>query len=143
MQEKENSRQKFVENIRQWITLDNQSKELWKNMKEIREKKRKNCEEIHFFANQNGLQKTRIDVSDGTLQFIEKKESSSLSLQYVESSLAKFMNEADVKTIMTYIRENRPSKLVREISRTYTNNKTNKEDKEEDKEENEEIDELR
>jgi len=140
MQEKENSRQQFVENIRQWITLDTQSKELWRNMKEIREKKRKNCEEIHFFANHNGLQKTRIDISDGTLQFIEKKESSSLSLQYVESSLAKFMNEADVKTIMTYIRENRPSKIVREISRTYTN-KTNKEDKE-DKEENEEIDEL-
>lgn len=127
----ENSRQQFVENIRQWITLDNQSKQLWENMKEIRETKRKMCEEIHFFANQNGLQKTRIDVSDGTLRFIEKKESTSLSLQYVENSLGKFMNEEDVKTIMTHIRENRPIKTVREISRIYS-----------DKDKNEEIEET-
>jgi hypothetical protein len=127
----ENSRQQFVENIRQWITLDNESKQLWENMKEIRETKRKICEEIHFFANQNGLQKTRIDVSDGTLRFIEKKESASLSLQYVENSLGKFMNEEDVKTIMTHIRENRPIKIIKEISRTYSNNKTNKEEQDE------------
>ena len=119
----ENSKTAFVENIREWISLDNESKRLWETIKEIREKKRNICEKIHSFANENGLQKTRIDVTDGSLRFVEKKEFGNLSLQYVESSLGKFMEDEDVKIIMDYIRENRTMKVSRDISRTYTTKK--------------------
>jgi len=115
----ENSKTGFVENIREWIHLDNESKQLWEKMKEIREKKRDICEKIHKYANETGLQKTRIDISDGSLRFIEKKEFANLSLQYVESSLGKFIEDEDVKIIMAFIRENRTMKFVRDISRTY------------------------
>lgn len=135
-----NPKQAFVENIREWVALDTESKSLWKKTKEIREKKRELSEKIHEFVNANNMQKTRIDITDGSLRFMEKKETGSLTLQYIETSLAKFIDDDDVKTIMAYIRENRSTKIVRDIGRSYTDkNKETEMEKYKEKDEENDI----
>ena len=113
-------KQTFVTNLREWMNLDSESKELWKKSKEIRQRKRELCTNIHEYVEAAGMKKTRIDVPDGSLRFIDKTEYGTLSLKYVQSCLAKFMEEEDVETIMAHIKENRTSKIVNDIKRTYT-----------------------
>ena len=118
-------KQTFVANLREWLNLDTESRTLWEKTKEIRMKKKELCSKIHEYVEFAGMKKTRIDIPDGSLRFIDKTEYGTLSMKYIEECLAKFMEEEDVNTIMAYIKENRTSKITNEIKRTYNVQETN------------------
>ena len=114
-------KQAFVNHIREWLNLDTESKVLWKKHRDMCEQKRILCDKMHEYADATGMKQTRIDINDGSLRFVDKTEYGALSMKYIESCLAKFMEDDDVNTIMTYIRDNRTSRLVNDIKRTIHN----------------------
>ena len=111
----------FTESIKKWVTLDNQVKACYDKAREIREQRNELGDSIMEYVDTSGLNNTTIKISDGKLRFTPTKQTSSLTLNYIEDCLHKCLGDSDiVKQTMTYIKKNREVKVSRDIKRTYT-----------------------
>ena len=71
----------------------------------------------NYMAN-NSIQNKRIEISDGHLRYVEKKEYSPLTFSYIETCLSQVIKNSDqVEYIMKYIKENREVKTSMDIRR--------------------------
>ena len=108
----------FEEEIKQWVSIDNQLQLLNEKSKDLREKKAQLQNNILSFAEKNKLEKNVIQISDGKLQFVETKNYPSLTFKYVEKSLSEIIhNPTQCSQIMQYLKEKREIKTVKEIKR--------------------------
>ena len=111
----------FEEKIQTWVTLDNQIKLLNDRARELREQRNEAEESIHNYVETQNLSNATVKISDGKLRFAPTKQTSSLTLSYVEDCLHKCLGDSDiVKQTMMYIKKNREVKVSRDIKRTYT-----------------------
>ena len=111
----------FTESIKQWVSLDNQVKAYYDKAKEVREQRNELADSIIEYVDTSGLNNTTVKISDGKLRFAPTKQTSSLTLSYVEDCLHKCLGDSDiVKQTMMYIKKNREVKVSRDIKRTYT-----------------------
>jgi len=114
-------KEEFVENIKKWATLDSQLKIVHEKTKTMRELKHNLSSQICNYITENNLQNKKIQISDGTLQYHEKKEYPPLTYAYIENSLNKIIpNEEHVKYIIQYLKENREVKSSPDIRRTFS-----------------------
>jgi hypothetical protein len=122
----------FEQNIKKWVSLDNQIKALSEQVKALREEKSAVNDSINLHIETNHLEKATIQISDGKLRYVTSKSQSPISLKYLESCLNDCIanNPAKVKEIMDYIKENREVKETTELKRYY-----NKKEKDTDEEE--------
>ena len=112
----------FEESIKTWVQVDNQMKLLQEKVKELRDKKNDIEFQIYNYAEDNNLQNAIIEISDGKLKFSETKTTNSLTLKYIEKCLHEIVSDENVvNQIMTYIKENRETKVESSIKRTYNN----------------------
>jgi len=112
----------FEYNIQQWVSLDNQMKQLSEKLKELREKKNTVTEQIQTHITTNKLSNATVRISDGQLKFVNVKETQQLTFKYLESCLSEIIkNEDQVKQIVEYVKNKRESKYVPEIKRFYAN----------------------
>ena len=112
----------FEHNIQQWVSLDNQMKQLSEKLKELREKKNTVTEQIQTHITTNKLSNVTVRISDGQLKFVNVKETQQLTFKYLESCLSEIIkNEDQVKQIVEYVKNKRESKYVPEIKRFYAN----------------------
>jgi Family of unknown function (DUF5760) len=110
----------FENQIQQWVSLDNQLKQINEKTKELREKRNKLEENILQHASTNNLSNSVINISDSRLKFAQTKVQEPITLKYLEKTLSEVIkNESQVKLIMDHIRQRRESKLVPEIKRFY------------------------
>jgi len=119
----------FVKNIQKWVAIDTQLHEIHEKTKKLREARKEVAEIIHKHVEENNMQKTVINISDGELKFCEKKEYHALTLTYIEQCLNHYLkndlkndlqnNTQQVANIMQCIKSNRPIKTVKDISRNY------------------------
>lgn len=110
----------FQNNIKEWVSIDNQEKKYKSEVKLIREKKNYLSDKIFSYAENNNLNHAVIEISDGRLKFQNTKVSTPLTFKFVEKCLVeKLQNEEQAKDIIKYIKESRESKYVSEIRRTY------------------------
>jgi len=117
--------QQFKEKIQQWVAIDTQLKHINEKTKEIRNKKTELVDEISQYVQNNKIQNTTIEITDGSLKFCEKKEYSGLTYSYIEDCLGKIIaDKKHVEHIMTYLKENRPVKTSFDIRRNYKNKET-------------------
>jgi hypothetical protein len=115
-------RSKFIENIQKWVMIDSQIKLINEKVKKARETKHRLLDEINTYVDENNIENTKIEISDGELRFYEKKEYQPITFGYVEDSLGKIISDKkQVDFIMNYLRENREITVSKDIRRNYKN----------------------
>ena len=108
------------ENIKKWVSIDNQLKTLSEKTKELREVKNTTEELILEYVETKKMNNATVNISDGKLRFTNTKQTAPLTLKYVEECLTHCIGkEEQVTVIMNYIKESREIKYVPDIKRTY------------------------
>ena len=112
----------FKEQIQQWVTIDNQLKIIGERMKELRDKKNENTDQINTHIETAELSNSVVKINDGQLKFIKVKETQPLTFKYLETCLSEIIkNEEQVKKIIEYVKNKREITYVSEIKRSYNN----------------------
>ena len=112
----------FEQQIQQWVSLDNQLKQINEKAKELREKRGVLEKNITNYASSNNLINSSVQISDGKLKFANARVVEPITLKYLEKTLGEVIKSEDhVKLIMEHIRQKRSIKVVPEIKR-FSNN---------------------
>lgn len=112
----------FENQIKQWVQVDNQLKELNEKTKALREKRNSLENEITSYASSNNLSNSTVKISDGRLKFANTRVPEPLTFKYLERTLAEVIkNEGQLKQIMEHLKQKRDIKIVPEIKR-FSNN---------------------
>ena len=110
----------FVENVQKWVALDTQLKMIHDKTKIMRDTRHSLTLQINEYVTTNQMRDRKVEISDGTLRFCEKKEYAPLTFGYIQESLGKLIpNAAHVEQIVKYLRENRETKTSPDIRRTF------------------------
>jgi len=110
----------FEENIKSWVSLDNNIKHINEKLKEIRNKKLEVEGSIQHYLEMHNLENPTIEITDGKLKVGVNKIQSPLTYKYIEQCLTNTIrNEEHVGKLMTYIKENRDFKIEKSVKRTY------------------------
>ena len=108
----------FEQQIQQWVSYDNQMRQLNEKAKEIREKRNVLEQNITQYASLNNLSNSTINISDGRLKIANTRIHEPITLKYLERTLSEIIkNESQAKIIMEQIKEKRSVKIVPEIKR--------------------------
>jgi hypothetical protein len=110
----------FQDNIKQWVTFDNQEKKLKEQLKLLRDNKNYLSDKIFTFTEDNNMNHAIIEISDGKLKFQNTKTTSPLTFKLLEKCLLeKLNNEELVKELIKHVKTSREPKFLNEIKRTY------------------------
>tara|TARA_Y100000816_G_C26087484_1_gene574108 strand:- start:298 stop:663 length:366 start_codon:yes stop_codon:yes gene_type:complete len=111
----------FQDNIKKWVLLDNQQKHLNDKLKEIREEKTNLSGDINRYIKNKNIDNPTIQITDGSLKFVEVKTHNSISFKYVEKCLNEIFKDEKkmVEYILDYLKNNRTFKIENEIKRIY------------------------
>ena len=110
----------FEQHIQQWVSVDNQMKQLTDKMKELRDKKNTLNDVIFNHVDNANLANTLVQISDGKIKFIKTKDTQQLTFKYLEICLGEIIkNEDQVNKIVEYVKNKREIKYVPEIKRFY------------------------
>ena len=108
----------FEGQIQQWVSVDNQLKQLNEKVRELREKRNTLEDKLVTHASENNLSNATIKISDGRLKFTNTRVQEPLTFKYLEKTLSEVIkNESQVKLIMEHLKQKRTTKLVPEIKR--------------------------
>ena len=112
----------FEQHIQQWVSIDNQMKQLTDKIKELRDKKNTLNEAIFNHVDNSNLSNASVQISDGKIKFVKTKDTQVLTFKYLETCLHEIIkNEDQVTKIVDYIKNKREVKFVPEIKRFYNN----------------------
>ena len=112
----------FENQIQQWVSLDNQIKQINEKTKELRDKRNSLELNITNYASTNNLSGSVINISDGKLKIGSSRVPEPLTFKYLEKTLGEVIkNENQVKVIMEHIKQKRAVKIIPEIKR-FSNN---------------------
>lgn len=102
--------------IKRWNALDEKSKELTIQQREIRNEKNELNDKIcQFMKHRNGSQ---ITIGDSQIKMVEKKDYSPLTFTYVEDCLKTIINSDDnLKYIMKTLKDKRQIKVSNELKK--------------------------
>ena len=110
----------FEQNIQSWVTLDNEIKKTNEKIKVLRDQRNDLSNDILIYIKDNSLDNATIKISDGRLRFMPIKQQTPLTYKFIHECLTKrIQNEAQVDSLMTFIKEQRESKVQTEIKRNY------------------------
>lgn len=110
----------FEENIQQWVHLDNQLKVLNEKIKEIRSNRNELTNNITDYVETNNLSHATVKITNGKLKFSQNKQTSPITLTFLEKCLSEVMPSEDkVTQIMEYIKHKRDVRFVQDIKRYY------------------------
>lgn len=116
-----NNKDEFINNVKQWVNLDNQLKIVNEKTKLMRERRSVLNSQICVFANENNIAHKHIAITDGTLKFYKRKEYKPLTYEFLEHSLQEIIpNKEHVEFILQYLKENRETVIHDDIRRNYT-----------------------
>ena len=112
----------FQDNIKKWVHLDTQLKLLNEKTKELRTERNSLSDNIFEFVDSNNLSASTIKISDGRLKFAQNKQTSPITLGFLETCLTETIrNDEMVAHIMEYIKAKRETKIIPDIKRYYNN----------------------
>ena len=110
----------FKENIKEWVTLDNELKTINEHCKDIRDRKTEKLNELLNYVENNNLDDAVIQISDGRLKFQTTKTSTPLTFKFIEKCLCDVIPSAEaVERIIAHIKEQRETKINKELKRYY------------------------
>ena len=110
----------FEENIQSWVSLDNEIKKINEKIKALREQRNNISSDILSYIKENNLDNATVKISDGRLRFMQVKQQNPLTYKFIQDCLIKCINnEEQVELIMSFIKEQRETKIQTEIKRNY------------------------
>ena len=110
----------FQDNIKEWVSLDNDIKNLSDKIKILRDKKKSLNSNILEYINTNNLNDAVININDGNLKFTNTKTTKSITLKYLEECLNELFTDKDkIINILQFIKNNREINEIQEIKRTF------------------------
>jgi hypothetical protein len=117
-----NTKQQFIENVKNWVIMDSQMKIINEKTKKIRESKHELSDSICEYMKESNLLDNKIGITDGELRIYEKKEYSPLSYTYIEKCLAEIIHDKkQLDYIIQYLKQKREITTSLDIKRTYKN----------------------
>mgnify|MGYP006200232133 FL=1 len=121
-----NISQTFINDIKQWVTLDDQLKQTSKLVKQIKKKKNEVGLEIQGYMEQNEIQDKDINLSDGKIKYYVSKRTCGMSKKYIENSLMLYYNGdlTKAREVTNYIYANRESKEATTLKRVKNRGQT-------------------
>ena len=106
--------------IQNWVELDNELKKLNEKAKDIRTRKNDIEDKIITYVEDNNMNNSVVNITDGKIKFCETKQTPPLTLGFLEKCLSEVIaNQGQVKQIVEYIKSKRETKMVPEIKRYY------------------------
>ena len=106
--------------IQNWVELDNELKRINDRAKDIRTRKNDIEDKIITYVEDNNMNNSVVNITDGKIKFCETKQTSPLTLGFLEKCLGEVIaNQGQVKQIVDYIKSKRETKMVPEIKRYY------------------------
>ena len=106
--------------IQSWVELDNELKKVNDKAKDIRTRKNDLEDKIMDYVQENDMNNNFMNISDGKLKFCETKQTSPITLCFLEKCLGEIIaNQQQVKQILEYIKNKREQKVIPEIKRYY------------------------
>tara|TARA_Y100000992_G_C20966490_1_gene350643 strand:- start:159 stop:503 length:345 start_codon:yes stop_codon:yes gene_type:complete len=110
----------FEDYIKRWVTTDNKLRTLNDEVKQIREKRNEISLNVMNHVENNNLNNATIKISDGILKFASVKQTSPLTLKFIEQCLSEYLDDSEeVDDIMKFIKNKRDIKYVFDIKRNY------------------------
>ena len=110
----------FKYNIKEWVGLDNEIKELNERIKVLRNKKTEINSNIIEYVDTNNLTSATIQISDGRLRFQNINSSTPLTFRYIQQCLSELISNDDrVNEIVQYIKDKREIRTNIDIKRIY------------------------
>ena len=110
----------FAENIKKWVSSDNRIKKMQEDVKIEREKRNELAKTILYQVQNNNMEHSVIQITDGNLKFQNRKITSSLTFKFLENCLNECIaNEEQVKQIIKYIKSKREVTEIADIKRSY------------------------
>jgi predicted transcriptional regulator len=106
--------------IQNWVELDNELKKLNEKAKDVRTRKNDIEDKIMTYVEDNNMNNSVVNITDGKIKFCETKQTSPITLGFLEKCLSEVIaNQGQVKQIVDYIKSKRETKMVPEIKRYY------------------------
>ena len=106
--------------IQNWVELDNELKKINEKAKDIRTRKNDIEDKLITYVEDNNMNNSVVNITDGKIKFCETKQTSPLTLGFLEKCLSEVIaNQSQVKQIIDYIKSKRETKMVPEIKRYY------------------------
>ena len=107
----------LIENIKEWITIDNELKELQKAARERRERKKELTASLVDVMRDNEID--CFDVNDGKLIYTQTKVKESMSKKYLLNTLGNFFKDDPEQALhlSEFILNNRQEKVRENIKR--------------------------
>ena len=105
----------LIKNIKGWIHLDEEIKDLQRQIKEKRNEKKQNTESLVKIMRENEID--CFDITDGKLLYTKNKVKSSLSKKHLLASLAMYFKDdkEKAKAATGFILESRQTKIKENI----------------------------
>ena len=111
----------FNQKIQEWVSLDNQIKRMYSDIKALRDKRNTLEKYIMEDSENNKYNNSIIKITDGSLKFVNTRVPEPVTFKYLERTMGEIIkNETQVKQIMEHIKDKRNIKIVSEIKRFYT-----------------------
>ena len=108
----------FVEKLKKWVVLDKQMKFVNEKTRQIRETKTALTKELCDYVHDRNINNKVIDITDGELRFVEKRDYSPLTFSYIKECLDEIItDETKVDAIIQYLKDNREIRTSFEIRR--------------------------
>ena len=107
------------ENLKHWVQLDNNIKDLNISIKKLRLEKDTYNNSILEHISENNLENVIVKIGNGTLKFVDVKHHQPLTYKFISETLSEYFEEDDeaVMEIICYLKSKRQHKLVKEIKR--------------------------
>jgi seryl-tRNA synthetase len=104
-----------LNHLQQWISIDNQLKQLTEKMRELREKKNELTQSISKQMHEKS--EDTILTTEGTIRLIKKREYENISFKYLEKWLPVIITDsAQSELLIRLLREKREIKETDDIS---------------------------
>ena len=109
--------QELINNIKNWINVDNEIKKLQKNIKSLREEKKKFTINLVDIMKKNDID--AFDINDGKLLYTRNKIKTPLSKKHLISSISKFFDDdtTTIDNLCNFILNTREEKIKENIKR--------------------------
>ena len=110
------------ENIKNWIKLDNEIKQLSTELKKLKTQKESYNQDILEHIKENKLEHAVVKIGDGKLKFIDANYPQPLTYKFISECLCDYFEDDReiVMEIIYHIKSKRNIKTTKEIKRYYT-----------------------
>jgi len=102
------TRVEFIQDVQKWVLVDTQLKKITEKTKEFREYRSRLSTDICEYITANNHAETKIEITNGEIKMVDKKDYSPLTFEYIETTLGKIIKDkSQVEYIIQTLKENR------------------------------------